>query len=128
NEEIDRLAEISHETYLATLPPARLGAPAQRPWAELDETFRRATRARADHVLHKMRRLGWHASLLPSASTPEVPPQRLEHLAELEHERWSPERRLDAGSHADKRDDGLKHHPALVPYAELDEGMKNLDR
>jgi voltage-gated potassium channel Kch len=128
NDEIDRLAEISHATYLATLPPERRGAPAQKEWAELPETFRLATRARADHILHKMRRLGWHASMLPTAAAPGVPPGRLEHLAELEHERWSRERRLDGWTHDATRDDGLKHHPALVPYGQLDEAMKDLDR
>jgi len=128
NEEIDRLAEISHATYLATLPPERRGAPAQKPWAELPETFRLATRARADHMLHKMRRLGWHASLLPSTVAPTVSPQRLEHLSELEHERWSRERRLDGWTYAVKRDDELKHHPSLVPYDQLDEPTKDLDR
>lgn len=127
-EEIDRLAEISHGLYLATLPPQRQDAPARRPWAELDETYRLATRARADHVLHKLRRLGWHASLLPTASAPEVAPARFEHLAELEHERWSRERLLDGWTYAAERNDGLKHHPSLVPYAALDEPTKDLDR
>lgn len=128
NDEIDKLAEVSHATYRATLPPERRDALAQREWAQLPETFRLATRARADHVLYKMRRLGWHASLFATPTPPVVALPRLERLAELEHERWSRERRLDGWTYAAKRDDGLKHHPALVAYERLDEYMKRLDR
>ena len=128
NEEVDRLAETLHASYVANLAPRRKDTPAQRPWAELAETFRAATRARADHLLYKMRRLGWHASLLPTETTPSASPDRLEKLAELEHERWSRERRLDGWTYAPARDDAQKEHPSLVPYDQLDEAMKQLDR
>jgi hypothetical protein len=55
-------------------------------------------------------------------------PLEVERLAIIEHERWAADRHLDGWSYAPVRDNGLKHHPQLIPYADLSEPMKDLDR
>jgi len=45
--------------------------------------------------------------------------QQLERLARAEHLGWCSERRASGWSYAEKRDNGLKHHPLLVEWAEL---------
>ncbi len=55
-------------------------------------------------------------------------PLEVERLAIIEHERWAADRHLDGWSYAPVRDNQLKHHPQLIPYADLSEPMKDLDR
>jgi RyR domain len=51
-----------------------------------------------------------------------------EKLAEHAHDLWAQER-LDKGwTHGPRRDDALKQHPCLVPYAELSDAEKEYDR
>ena len=51
-----------------------------------------------------------------------------ERLAENTHDIWA-RRRMDEGwSYGPRRDDALKQHPCLVPYAELPESEKEYDR
>ena len=51
----------------------------------------------------------------------------LEVLAEAEHERWV-QNKLENGWVAGERDNELKHHPDMIPYAQLSETMKDYDR
>ncbi|HKI31969.1 MAG TPA: RyR domain-containing protein [Gemmataceae bacterium] len=60
-----------------------------------------------------------------------LPPEILElteRLAEHAHDVWARERLAQGWTHGAKRDDALKHHPCLVPYAELPESEKVHDR
>lgn len=52
----------------------------------------------------------------------------LEALAENVHEVWA-QSRIDQGwTYGDERNDVLKKHPCLIPYAELPEIEKDYDR
>lgn len=51
-----------------------------------------------------------------------------ERLAENVHELWAKQRVADGWSYGPRRDDALKQHPDLVPYAELPEADKEYDR
>ena len=57
-----------------------------------------------------------------------LPPQHLELLARMEHDRWWADRVLDGWTLNAVRDNKRKHHPNLVPYDELTEPIKQLDR
>jgi hypothetical protein len=64
-------------------------------------------------------------------SAVELPADLLElteRLAENTHEVWARQRIADGWTHGPERDDAQKHHPCLVPYAELSEGEKQYDR
>ena len=61
----------------------------------------------------------------------ELPPSLaplVERLAENVHEEWSLQRIASGWTHGPARDDERKHHPCLVPYAELPEAEKEYDR
>ena len=55
-------------------------------------------------------------------------PLEAERLAVIEHLRWAADRHLDGWSYAPVRDNARRHHPQLVPYPDLSEPMKDLDR
>lgn len=52
----------------------------------------------------------------------------LEQISENVHEVWSSERINDGWVYGPERNDGMKTHPCLVPYDELDEAEKDYDR
>ncbi len=51
-----------------------------------------------------------------------------EKLAENAHDNWALLRIGEGWTYGPKRDDALKKHPDLIPYAELSEGEKQYDR
>jgi hypothetical protein len=52
----------------------------------------------------------------------------VERLAENAHDIWAAQRMADGWTWGPKRDDALKHHPCLVPYADLPDSEKVYDR
>jgi hypothetical protein len=51
-----------------------------------------------------------------------------ERLAEHAHDIWAAQRLADGWRYGPERNDELKQHPCLVPYAELPESEKAYDR
>jgi 8-oxo-dGTP pyrophosphatase MutT (NUDIX family) len=52
----------------------------------------------------------------------------LERLAENTHEVWAQQRKREGWTYGPRRDDVNKHHPCLVPYAQLPASEKEYDR
>jgi hypothetical protein len=51
-----------------------------------------------------------------------------ERLAENAHDLWARQRLSQGWTYGPQRDDREKHHPCLVPYAELPDAEKEYDR
>ena len=51
-----------------------------------------------------------------------------EQLARNAHDIWARQRLAEGWTHGPRRDDALRQHPDLVPYAELPESEKTYDR
>jgi len=51
-----------------------------------------------------------------------------ERLAAHVHDLWIDRRTRDGWTYGPRRDDGRRQHPGLVPYAELSESEKDVDR
>ena len=51
-----------------------------------------------------------------------------EQLAENTHDVWAAQRMKEGWTYGPKRDDALKQHPCLVPYADLSKTEKEYDR
>jgi ryanodine receptor 2 len=51
-----------------------------------------------------------------------------EKLAENTHDVWAAQRIAQGWTHGDKRDDVVRKHPCLVPYADLPKSEKQYDR
>jgi hypothetical protein len=59
--------------------------------------------------------------------TPEIG-ELVEMLARDVHEVWAQQRLSQGWRHGPERDDFLKEHPCLIPYEELPEQEKEMDR
>jgi hypothetical protein len=136
----DRVPRAFHEAYRAGLTPEQRAANASaQPWERLAETFRQSNRDVVAHIPAKLASAGLDpASWRSAGGLPRLAdcdaltgdPARLEMLAELEHERWNAQRRMDGWRTAPEggRDDARRRNPALKPWDELSEELKGYDR
>lgn len=138
----DAAARNYCEAYRAALPAEQRDDPANRsarPWDELDETFRQASRDAVAHAPAKLASAGIDPALWRGVNgLPRLPAGVLlfhddaecEVLARLEHERWNAQRRMDGWrrTSAPSKDTVLRLHPDLRPYDELSEQVKEYDR
>lgn len=122
----DGLAMVLHDSYRATLAAAGTeGATADRPWSDLPENMREANRAAAAHAAIKLHMLG----LAPDAPPPiDLTEAQVEMLARVEHRRWMANRILGGWRHGPRRDNEARLHPDIVPYDDLPERSRELDR
>ncbi len=126
----DAIAEAIHERYRAERRGRARGRdPALVPWEALDVLYRRSNLAQAEDILRKLELVG--CGYRPRAdrklSSFRFTAEEIERLAEREHERFT-EERLAAGFRPGPRDLIRRTSPYLVPWTELGESVKRLDR
>ncbi|MSU22886.1 MAG: hypothetical protein EXS32_03580 [Opitutus sp.] len=138
----DGAARAFSDAYRASLPAAKRDDPTDRSarsWDELDETFREVNRAVVAHIPAKMASAGIDPSLWVGVSLLPRPSQdrqlfateaECERLAELEHERWAAQRRMQGWrwTAAKAKDEIRRLHPFLVPYRDLSDEVKEFNR
>jgi hypothetical protein len=119
----EQLARAVHDDYLAHLPPAGERTSLQRPWDELADDQREASRRRVDGILADLAAVGCDLVPLRRWGAPQVTldDTQVGVLAEREHGRWFAERTADGWTHGPVRDDEAKRNPLLVPWEELGE-------
>ncbi len=127
----DEVARTIHDHYRDSIAAQGRNPdlePAGQPWERLTTSYRQANRHQADHVWAKLAVTDARAVPEEMVESFVLTPLEVERLAIIEHERWAADRHLDGWSYAPVRDNRLKHHPQLIPYADLSEPMKDLDR
>jgi hypothetical protein len=138
----DATARAFSEAYRAHLTPQARDDPdnrSARPWERLDETYRQSTRDVVAHIPAKFASAGVDAARwlngggLPRLGADErlyADAAELERLAELEHERWMAQRRMDGWRATDAavKDETARRHPDLAPFATLRDEVKEFDR
>ena len=116
----EKIAQATHEHYLALMGAGQASTPATQPWEILAENYREANRAPAAHLdiklaaidcLRTAQKDGWRATELTEDETLQ--------LAELEHQRWCGQRIAVGWRYGATRDDRLRLHPDLVAWADL---------
>lgn len=126
----DALARSIHDFYLEGrfAEGERIGARASmQEWEDLPESFRDDNRLVADCYQLKLRDIG--ARLVEGGGPSLVlTPDELEQLARAEHDRWMASKLVQGWTYAPARDDARKRHPDIVPYDDLSEAIKDLDR
>ncbi len=138
----DSAARAFSAAYRAALPQEERDDPknrSARPWDELDESFRQSNRDAVAHIPAKLASAGIDPALwvglagppkLAAGSCLFATDEDCEKLAELEHERWNTERRMDGwrSTTLPSRDNLRRLHPDLVPYEALADNVKEYDR
>jgi len=126
----DRLARAIHQGYLETCE-AQGDSPehnkSMRPWERLPDDLRQSNFAQASHLGTKLGSI--HCVITPESDPPHdfaFTDAEIEELAEMEHDRWTRERRAVGYEYGPKRD--ARHHPDLVDWVQLSERAKDRDR
>lgn len=128
------LARAIHESYVRH--QQGLGeTPATNPslvcWEELPEEIKESNRCQADHILVKLKAVGYGIAPLTDwdAERFEFTAEEVEKMAQMEHQRFVEERLRAGWSYAPgPKDMERKTSPILVPWDELPEAEKEKDR
>jgi hypothetical protein len=128
----ERLARAIHADYLRhRKQPGRAEAadPALSDWEALPEVFRESSRRQADHVAAKLSAIGCSITPLSERDAEhfQFSSDEIEALAGLEHARWVEERR-QGGWTTGPRSEKRMTTPYLIPYDDLPEPVKELNR
>jgi hypothetical protein len=96
----------------------------------LDESLRASNRDQAGDVARKLASIGCEAAPGEEAQGDAVQfePEEIETLARTEHARWVGERLRQGWRLGPRRDIAEKQSPYLVPWEELSEEVRELDR
>lgn len=126
----DMLARSIHDFYLEGrfAEGERIGIRASmQEWENLSETFRDDNRLVADCYQLKLRDIG--ARLVDGVGpTLSLSADELEEMARAEHDRWMAAKLVQGWTYGPVRDDKARIHPDIVPYDDLTEAIKDLDR
>jgi len=121
---LDAFASALHEDYRLQAQGA-INPQADRPFHELPEFLKMSNRWRADHTPLLMELAGLHlVHDVRSPSIAELTPDQIELLAELEHRRYSIERRIVESRFGFANQES----PHMKPWKELGDDYKNWNR
>jgi hypothetical protein len=104
--------------------------PAISSWNELEEQYKESNRRQAYHVGVKLRAIGCGVTLLTDwdAELIKFTPLEVETMAEIEHIRWKKVMEDAGWKYGPIRDDDKKIHPSMIPWEELTEADKEINR
>ena len=128
---LEKLAIAIHGLYNQKQIERHPGKPLTYPeFSDLPDVLKYSNLRQARGIAKKLDLMGWE--MRPEGSEGEViraiPEDVVEILAVLEHDDWVRERLGNGWTYGETKDDEKKISPYLVPYDELSEEIKNLDR
>jgi len=130
----ERLARIIHEEYVKKMRKngkIEKDNPSMVPWNKLPESLKESNRRQADHISIKLKKLGCGITPIKDWNEPlfEFEEEEIEKMAKLEHTRWTEERKNTGWKYSSgKKNIKKKTSPYLVPWTQLPEDIKDLDR
>lgn len=130
-EDLEMLARAIHDLYngkqLARYPDKPLKYP---DFNDLTDSLKYSNLRQAMDIPEKLRLMGFVMRQAGSAGdpVPDIPEEYVEYFAELEHDAWISERKASGWSKGEFTDAEKKVTPYLVPYDELPDDIKQLDR
>lgn len=125
---VELLARAIHRVYLdkASAAPQDPDDPAERPWEALDQSLRDSNLDHARHIAGHLHSVGLAVAPLDGHAA-VLTDDEIERLSRLEHARWVEDRRAQ-GWRSGSRDPVARTTPYLVPWDDLDEEVRELDR
>jgi hypothetical protein len=129
-EVIEKIAEEIHIQWYDGEIKRGSNKPSMLEWDKLSEDHQDSNRLQAMDILKKLRHLGYTIMRLDKSTNciKKFSEKEIELLAEKEHERWMNEKISKGWTYGPKRYDNLKIHDCLLPWSQLDEKTKDLDR
>ena len=100
-----------------------------KPWSELREDIRESNRMQATRAAGFLELAGYRVECgsVPIVQ-PELQPEQIEAMAEMEHGRWVAERAGAGWRYAPNRNPEMKLSPYLVSWDKLSEEVRGYDR
>jgi RyR domain len=104
--------------------------PSLAPWESLPDALRKSNLDQANDIERKLAAIGCGVVLLHEDNHVvfEFADSEVELLAELEHDRWLQERRGAGWTLAPVKDVRLRRSPFMVPWDQLTEPAREIDR
>ncbi|KAF3919528.1 hypothetical protein ABW20_dc0101487 [Dactylellina cionopaga] len=105
----------------------------QDTWDKLPDRLKTSTRAQADDIPRKLQLLGYFIAkdsdkIADGQILETFTVEQLEFLGEVEHNRWAEERMASGWQASGQRDSTTQQTPFFVPYAELEQKWKDVDK
>ncbi|EWC45152.1 hypothetical protein DRE_06040 [Drechslerella stenobrocha 248] len=103
-------------------------------WNDLADHLKQSTRSQADDVPRKLQLIGYSLAKADAAAAAgkqtldAFSEEQLEFLGEVEHDRWVAERMKSGWQAAAGRDSTAQKTPFFVPYADLEQKWKDVDK
>jgi hypothetical protein len=128
----ETLARALHEGYIRN---QRLKGESQKtnpsmvPWELLPESLKESNRYEVDYLVDRLKPFGYRIVPLTDwdAESLDFPPEIVEKMARIEHERWYEQMSLVGYKFAPGPRTG-KTHPDLLPWEDISDGVKQKDR
>jgi hypothetical protein len=130
-EQLEHLAILIHEEYVAKQTLRNPNHDIKYPtWEHLPPSLKQSNIRQAAAIPDKLSRIGCHLGTdgQPAWQVDSFTEDEIECLAEYEHELWVRERGKNGWILASEKNNAKKETPFMVPYAELTEDIKELDR
>lgn len=130
-ENLERLAVAIHDMYNHKQSERYPDKPLQYPrFTDLPDSLKYSNLRQARGIPKKLQMMGWQ--MLPVGSHGEaiieIPETVVEALAEFEHDEWMRERISSGWIYGVEKDAVKKISPYLVPFEDLSEDVRDLDR
>ncbi|KAJ5636381.1 uncharacterized protein N7484_009694 [Penicillium longicatenatum] len=128
----ERLAQEIHAVYLAIRSKTATESEKAelKPWHETDEELKESSRAHAEMIPSKLREIRCFLAEKQEHRKPvrSFMAAQIERLGEIEHERWNTERLKNQWKRGDERDIAKRSSPFLVPWCDLEQKWRDIDR
>ena len=126
------LARALHEAYRYS-DSSQKSVESMKFWEDLSPDLKDSNYFAVDHVIQKLNELGYGISLVSGGNINDIRDvgfnsEEVEILARMEHARWLAERLTKGWVHGSTKDFDLKTDPCLVPWNDLGESMREIDR
>lgn len=128
-ENIEQLAKLIHSEYNKKQVERDENAIIRYPtWDSLPDTLKYSNIRQAQSISEKLELIGCYTSVADGRESYVLSEQEVEYLANYEHSLWVKEREETGWQYGSVKDVGKKTTPYLVPYDDLEDEIKELDR